>query len=194
MISMILYGISILFSPGPVTLVALNKGLRKQFNTSFGYFVSIGVATYLLLIIYGFTGQKLIKKEYLTYIGILGCLYMFRLSYQMFNHSVNLNEKHHKTLGFKEGFLMQFLNPKASLATLPIATIQYPMNDISGISILWISLIFLTLGIFSPALYCFVGQYSSKYLVKGLWINRFNKGMALLLSGVALIILIESFS
>ncbi len=58
MLSIMLYGISILFSPGPVTLIAVNKGMHKELQSSWGFFVSIGLATYLLLLIYGYTGNQ----------------------------------------------------------------------------------------------------------------------------------------
>lgn len=192
MAAMILYGISILFSPGPVTLVAVNKGMRRQFTQSFGYHLSIGTATYLLMLFYGYTGQQLIKKEYLTYVGILGCLYMFWLSYKMFSHSIRLAGSSNRSIGFRQGFIMQFLNPKASLAALPIATIQYPLNGIEGPAILWTSLIFFAMGVLSPALYCFAGQYMTRFIQQEAWLNRFNKGMAVMLSCVACVILLET--
>ena len=192
MTAMILYGISILFSPGPVTLVALSKGLRGQFKQSTGYYVSIGLATYLLILIYGYTGQHLIKKEYLSYVGILGCLYMLWLSHKMFLHNINVSEQSHKAMGFREGFIMQFLNPKASLAALPLATVQFPMLGIDGHEILLMSLIFFIMGIASPALYCFAGQYFSRFIRQEKLLNRFNKGMAVMLSAVAVFIFLET--
>lgn len=194
MISIILYGISILFSPGPVTLVALSKGLNRQFETSVGYFVSIGTATYILLLFYGYTGEKIIKKEHFIYISVLGCLYMLYLSYKMFRHRVAVKspEKNQRQIGFKEGLFMQLFNPKASLATLPIATLQYPMNDISGHNIAVVSLIFLALGILSPGLYCFIGQYFSRFITDERWLNRFNKSMAAVLAMVAIVIMLNT--
>lgn len=192
--SIILYGISILFSPGPVTLLALNKGLNGQFGKSIGYFTSIGVATYCLLLFYGYAGEQLIKKEYLMVIGILGCSYMFFLSFKMFRHTIHVNDKasdsHNQ--GFKQGFLLQFFNPKASLAALPIATMQYPTHQITGISIAAFSAIFILLGFLSPALYCLIGQYFSNIIKTSKWLNGFNKIMASLLFVIALSILYDT--
>lgn len=193
MLGIILYGISILFSPGPVTLVSLNKGLNKSFRNSIPFFVSIGIATYLLLILYGFAGDLLIKDSYLAVISVLGCGYMVYLSIKMFRHSIHLQDQEGRHIGFKEGFLMQFLNPKATLAALPIATMQFPTNNIDGFKIPLVSLLFLFMGILSPMLYALIGRYASRWITKPGWINVFNKGMAVLLFTVALTILYESF-
>lgn len=187
MISIILYGFSILFSPGVVTVVSVNKGLNKRFRKSIGFFLSIGVATYILLLFYAFTGERLIKKEYLSIISILGCSYMFYLSYKMFRHKVNIDESDttEDNLGFKQGLFMQLFNPKASLAALPIATMQYPLHNITGTQIALFSIIFLVFGILSPALYCAMGQYFSRFIRNGNWLSTFNKVMATLLFVIA---------
>ncbi len=196
MLSIILYGISILFSPGPVTLIAVNKGIHKELKTSWGYFISIGIATYALLLIYGYTGNQFIKKDYLPIIGILGFIFMIYLSLQMFkkptpkNFSIKTMPTH-RSMGFKEGLALQFFNPKASLAALPIALVQYPGVDISGIKIALVSLIFLGFGILSPLLYCLLGQFASSFIKSTRWLGLFNKGMALLLAFVAVTILID---
>lgn len=192
MLSMLLYGISILFSPGPVTLIALNKGIRRTFKESFGFYLSIGVATYLLIVVYSFIGSQWIKPAYMTVLTFAGCAYLFYLSYKMFHHESDMEEstnEHH--IGFKEGFLIQLLNPKATLAALPIATIQYPMNSITGSEVLLVSIIFLVLGCLSPCLYAFVGQYFTKWMTSKKALGRVNKAMALLLCMVSVIMLYE---
>ncbi len=198
MLSIILYGISILFSPGPVTLVAVNKGIHKELKSSWGYFFSIGLATYILLLIYGYTGNQFIKKEHLTFIGILGFIFMMYLSLQLFKKSStkslsNKDMNSHQSMGFREGFALQLFNPKASLATLPIALIQYPAANISGIKIALISLIFLGFGILSPLLYCLLGQFAASFIKSPKWLGLFNKGMAILLALVALTMLGDLF-
>lgn len=198
MLSILLYGISILFTPGPVTMLSMNQGFNRRFKETIGFFISIGVATFSLFIIYGYTGEQLIKEEYLIYISILGGLYILYLSYKVFTHNITIADSTAenslpvtKTISFKDGFIMQFINPKASLAALPLATISFPANNITGINIFLVSCLFLVLGILAPALYCFIAQYFSKFIHKQIWLNLINKSMALVLSVIALNILYE---
>ncbi len=121
---------------------------------------------------------------------------MLYLSFQMFRKSSShdfsdKDSKGYKTMGFKEGLALQFFNPKASLAALPIALLQYPAAHISGVQIGLVSLIFLCLGILSPLLYCILGQFAASFITNSKWIGRFNKGMALILALVAVTIFID---
>lgn len=75
-------------------------------------------------------------------------------------------EEDERLLTIKERFLIHILNPKATLATLPIATIHFPANQIKGVSIFIFSLVLSMMGAGAPASYALVGQYFSK-LLKG---------------------------
>ncbi|MEX1376038.1 MAG: LysE family translocator [Eubacteriales bacterium] len=190
MLSMFLFGISIMYTPGPVTLLSLNQGINKRFKNTRGFFLGIGVAIFALLIIYGYTGEKLIKPEYLIYISIIGAGYIIYLAIKIFKSKVEIDYSHsEKTLTFKNGFLMQFFNPKATLAALPIATINFPANNITGAGILLCSFIFMIIVIGSPALYCIVGQFFSRIIKNEKTLKIFNRIMSVVLLYVAFSIL-----
>lgn len=194
MISMMLYGISVLFTPGPVTLLSVNQGFKKRFLQSKWFYFGVGLATFLLFLIYGYTGEKFIKEDYLFYISIIGSLYILFLSIKIFRHPVDLRDSSESTnadIGFRDGFLMQFFNPKASLVALPVASINFPANNITGMAILSMSLIFFFLAILSPALYCFSGQFLSRYICNVKLMNAINKSLALILAFVGLQIFME---
>ncbi len=51
MLQMILYGIGIMYTPGPINLIGLNLGLNKKFKQSIGYFFGVGFAMLILFLI-----------------------------------------------------------------------------------------------------------------------------------------------
>jgi|LGOV01.1.fsa_nt_gb threonine/homoserine/homoserine lactone efflux protein len=182
---MILYSISIIYSPGPINFLGLNQGVNNRTNKSKGFFTGVGVAFLILLLVIAYTGEKLIKKEYLLYTSIVGSIYILYLAYKIIKSSVNLNDKNNQTLTFKDGFVMEIMNPKAMLATLPLATIYFPVNNIQGIKVLIVSFILSLMASSAPFGYALIGSFFSDMMKNEKIIKRFNTIMALLLMYVA---------
>jgi threonine/homoserine/homoserine lactone efflux protein len=184
---MLLYGIGIMYTPGPVNIMGLTLGLNKKFRKSIGFFTGVGIAMFILFFVCGYSGEKLIKKEYLLYTSILGGLYIFYLAIKIFKEDVTIEEQMKKnTLTLRDGFLMQIINPKAILAALPIATINFPANNINGINILIMSIVFGLLVIGAPSMYCLVGQFFSDLIKQKKILLIFNKLMGVLLLYVSI--------
>lgn len=190
MLEMILYGIAVMFSPGPVNILGLNQGISNKTFDSVKFFIGIGTSMFLLLLTFGYTGEKFVKKEYLFYISFLGSFYIFYLAYKVFISKINVTtEKKYEGLTFKNGFFMQLFNPKATLAALPIATINFPANNITGIKILFISLALSFLAFSAPVSYSLIGGAFNRVVSSDKFINLFNKFMSILLVLVAISIL-----
>lgn len=191
MLSMILYGISILFSPGPVVVMALNKGINNQFRKGIPFYLSIGISTYCLIVLYSLVGSTFVSPLFIKILTILGCLYLLFLSYKLFFHNHETQETTDSQIGFKGGFLMQLLNPKATIAALPIATIYYPLNQIRAGEIWLVSLLFLLLGVLSPLLYGLLGHYFTKWITSNSRLKTINRLMAGLLAVVSVMMFYE---
>lgn len=186
MLEMILYAIGIMYTPGPINILGLNLGLNRKFKESIGFFIGVGFAMSLLFIIFGYTGEKFIRKEYLIYISSVGSIYILYLAVKILKSNVDISkQKDIRLLTFKNGLLMQIMNPKATLATLPIATISFPANNISGIKILVVSLVLSMLACLAPSSYSFIGEYFGTLIKNDRIIKVFNIVMALLLIYVA---------
>ena len=80
---------------------------------------------------------------------------------------------------------MQIVNPKASLAALPIATINFPANNINGINIMIMSIFFGLLVIGAPSTYCLFGQFFSNLIKRKKILLIFNRIMGVMLLYVA---------
>jgi threonine/homoserine/homoserine lactone efflux protein len=183
---MLLYGFGIMYTPGPVNIMGLTLGLNKKFKNSIGFFIGVGLAMFTLFFVYGYTGEKIIKKDYLFFISIVGCFYIFCLAIKILKEDVHIDEKlKKKSLSLKDGFIMQIVNPKASLAALPIATINFPTNNINGIEILIMSILFGLLVIGAPSIYCLFGQFFSDLIKRNKILLIFNKIMGVILLYVA---------
>lgn len=187
MLQMLLYGIGIMYTPGPVNIMGLTLGLNKKFRDSIGFFSGVGIAMFLLFFIFGYSGEKFIQKDYLIYTSILGGIYIFYLAIKIFKEDVTIEDRLKKnTLTLRDGFIMQIINPKAILAALPIATIHFPANNISGINIMIISILFGLLVIGAPTIYCLVGQFFSDLIKRKKILLLFNKLMGIMLLYVSI--------
>ena len=186
MLQMLLYGIGIMYTPGPVNIMGLTLGLNKKFRNSIGFFTGVGIAMFILFFVFGYTGDKLIKKEYLLYTSILGGIYIMLLAIKILKEDVSINETlNQSSLTFKDGLLMQIINPKAILAALPIATINFPANNIHGINIAIMSVLFGLLVIGAPSTYCLFGQFFSDFIKRKRILIIFSKFMGVILLFVA---------
>lgn len=166
MFKLLLYSISILFTPGPVNVVAFNLGLSGKALKSKGYLLGVSSGMFLLLTIYGYTSVSAIPLSFLKYISLLGSLYIAYLGFKtILSSNIVTETKITNALTFKNGILAQLLNPKATLATLPIATINFPSNHITGILILVGALLFGILDFIAASTYVLLG-HSSYSLIK----------------------------
>jgi threonine/homoserine/homoserine lactone efflux protein len=140
----------------------------------------------ILFLVFGYTGEKIIRKEYLIYISIIGSLYICYVAIKIMKSKTNINGNNEvKLFSFKEGLLMQIMNPKGILATLPVATIHFPANDINGVGILIASILLATLAGFAPTTYSFIGEHFGSLIKKDKILKGFNIVMGLLLIYVA---------
>jgi threonine/homoserine/homoserine lactone efflux protein len=79
-----------------------------------------------------------VREDTLIYVSLVGCLYIAYLAIKIASDSGELgaSEAPARPLGVRSGFVIQLLNPKAMIATLPITSIQFPAAQIHGWSLL----------------------------------------------------------
>jgi len=86
---------------------------------------------------------------------------------------------------FRTGLLMQLLNPKAPLAVLPIATVQFPAAHIEGSAIAFWSLLLGMMAGGAPGSYLLAGARLGSFVRNPSVFRWLNILMALLLVYVA---------
>lgn len=192
MLEIFLYAFGVMYTPGPVNLIGFNLGLNGVFEKSFSFFVGVGVAMLSLFLIIGYTGQAIVSVKFIPYIAIVGSAYIVYLAVKIFRVRVD-HETDRTTarLGFRDGFLLQFLNPKGMIVILPITGILFPAAEITGISILILSVLLSILGGGAPGTYSVVGALVGRKITKGVHFEIFNKLMGTMLFVVAMMLLYE---
>lgn len=186
MVEILAYAVGIMYTPGPVNLLSLNTGLNG--HARFRFAAGVGCAMLSLFLLFGFTGAWLVEPRYRLLISVAGSVYIVYLAFKIARASIRISDRsqpQNDTLGFSSGLLMQLLNPKSYIAILPIVTVQFPAARITGIAILFWSLLLATLAFGAPTLYMLTGKHLSKRIKQTDYFRILNLGMAVLLLYVA---------
>lgn len=184
------YALGVMYSPGPVNLLGLHSGLNKQTRAHLGFFVGVAIAMFILFVSLGFIGLKVVNPQILPFISLAGCGYILYIAWKVAraNVKLSLDQAPLNSLTFRDGLLMQLLNPKGLVATLPIATIQFPSAGITGVAIVLWSAVLATLAFGAPTGYSLTGLLVGKRISNPRYFKAFNLVMAVLLVSVSLTI------
>ena len=184
------YAIGVMYTPGPVNLLGLHSGLNRNTRSHLGFFIGVGMAMFILFVMLGFIGLKVINPQVLPFISLAGCLYILHIAWKVAGANVELSQdtSDSNSLSFRDGLFMQLLNPKALVATLPVSTIQFPSVGITGSAIVLWSLVLAILAFGAPTGYSLAGLVLGKRVSNPSYFKVFNLLMAALLVYVSLTI------
>lgn len=187
MIEIFAYAIGVMYTPGPVNLLGLNTGMNGHFKASAGFYFGVGSAMLCLFLLFGWLGSTLVGDRELMVISVLGCSYITYLAVKILRATVHVDTHgaRERPLRYRDGLIMQLLNPKGVVATLPIATIQFPGAGIHGPALVFWSLVLTVLAIGAPGSYSLAGKLLGQRITHPAFFKWFNRTMALLLIYVA---------
>ncbi|NYT72187.1 LysE family transporter [Halomonas sp. QX-2] len=193
MLGIVAYALGAMYSPGPVNLLGLNIGINGQARQSVGFCLGVGTAMLAYLLVLGWAGAAWIDDETLIVVSALGCAYIVYLASKIARSSVDISEPDNapRLVSYRDGLVMQLLNPKAILATLPIATLQFPAADIHGLSLVFWAFGLSMLAAGAPGSYIVIGSVVGSRIKNPGVVKGFNWLMAALLVAVALSIGVE---
>ncbi|OLO06132.1 LysE family translocator [Salinicola socius] len=188
MLAIVAYALGVMYTPGPVNLLGLNAGLHGQARSSLGFYIGVGLAMLILFLLFGWAGAAWVRGDMLAVVGALGCGYIFYLAINIARSSIDLPAVRQapRVMRLRDGLIMQLCNPKGIVATLPIATIQFPAAGIHGLSLTLWSMGLAALAVGAPGSYALIGVVLGKRLENPKILQGFSLGMAALLAGVAL--------
>jgi len=184
MLHIFAYALGVMYTPGPVNILAFSQGLQGTFRPFLRFCAGVGIAMLILFLLLGYTGQMIIGPRILPFISLAGCLYIAHLAWKVWAIRPQLGESEDKsalTLGFRDGLCMQLLNPKAFIATLPIATIQFPAAQVTGAGILLLSCVLSFLAFGAPVTYAWLGKRMGRNLENVAFMQISNRIMAAML-------------
>jgi len=146
--SMFLFSFAMSITPGPVNTVILSTSINYGLKRTISYISGATIGFVLLLIFIGF-GLHSIFVTYpflLKILAILGALFVSYIGYKiMFSDSkVSIADNEEIDIpGFRDGFLLQWLNPKAWLACVSGTTMFSSLNGYNSL-ITFIGIYFVT--------------------------------------------------
>jgi len=185
------YVFCVMYSPGPVNLLAFNGGLQGSVWPLVGYCVGVGLAMFCVFIVLGYLGGAVVHNTLMPYVSVVGSAYILYLAYTLFrapSDSPNMDDHYRYTDGqlrFSQGYLLQLLNPKGLVVVLPVTAVMFPASNISGVGIVACAGLISLGAIGAPLSYASLGAIAGRRITQPFTINVFNKTMAALLVLVA---------
>ncbi|WP_415899668.1 LysE family translocator [Neptuniibacter sp. QD48_11] len=188
MVEILLYAFGVMYTPGPCNLLSLNAGIHGQIRSALAFSLGVGSAMLVLFLLFGYVGAWFITAGYELFLSAAGSLYILYLAYKVALSAMAATEvkANQNPMSFKEGLILQLLNPKAFIAILPIVSVQFPAAEISGYAIFVWSLLLSTMAFGAPSSYLLMGARLGKLIHNPRYFRCLNWAMSLLLVYVAL--------
>ncbi len=195
LLSMLSLSFVMSISPGPVNMMIISSGINYGFKKTFAFIsgATIGFTLLLVLIAFGFQNFLVSSPNFLLSIELIGSLFIIYMGYKIASSSSPINKKMHeeKTLKFYEGFLLQWLNPKAWLAC--IAGVSLFANNKTNLIVFII--IYFIVCYLCLSFWGVLGQKTTIFLNTKFRLEVFNMTMGFILIFAALsLIIINIFS
>ncbi|MFD2016790.1 LysE family transporter [Vibrio olivae] len=93
MLEILLYALGVMYTPGPVNLIALNNGIQKQGARAIHFYIGVGVAMFIFFFGFSLLGAEFIQRDWLFYFSLIGCTYIVYLAYKIAKSSVDLSKE-----------------------------------------------------------------------------------------------------
>lgn len=191
LITMSLFALAASLSPGPVNLVSLSSSARYGLKTGLLFVTGATVGFIALFLLIGFSLHYFFNVlPWLTQvIQWLGIGFLLYLSYQLFMDNGELhssNDKHMPT--FMTGAAMQWLNPKAWLASVSGISAYIPQAETEEVLIF--AGLYLPICWLSLVVWVGVGIVLGQYFQSPSKMRFMNKTLAILLAGSCFMLLV----
>ncbi|CAE6793711.1 LysE family translocator [Paraburkholderia nemoris] len=191
LLSMAAFALASSISPGPVNVVALSAGAQHGFAASMRHVTGATLGFTLLLLLIGLGLHELLAHfpnliDIVKWAGVGFLLYM---AYKLAVDDGKLGaDKPTRGPSFAYGAAMQWLNPKAWLASL--AGMGAYAADGDGRVVWQFTVVYFVVCYLSIASWAYAGTFLRRYLQEPKRVRFFNRVMAALLAASALYLLI----
>jgi threonine/homoserine/homoserine lactone efflux protein len=174
-------------TPGPVNLVALNCGARFGFRASGRHIAGATIGFTLLLLLIGLGLYELLERAPVLLRGIQwgGVAFLLYMAWRLATDDGRLQpEGAASGPSLLQGALMQWLNPKAWLASVAGMGLFAANGEVQRV---WLfAALYFLICYASIACWAGAGAFLSRYLQEPARVRWLNRTMALLLAGSAL--------
>lgn len=187
MLGILFFAIGVMYTPGPVNILSLNSGAQRQFRGHVPFCFGVASALSFWFLLVGYTGSVIVNDTLLPIIAVAGICFILYLAYKIMSAKVDGTSRNETVavLTYKDGLLMQLLNPKSMLVVLPVTAVQFPAAGIDGIGIAVWSICLGALGFGAPFTYAACGLYVSQNFRGNTYLKIMNIIMGMMLIAVA---------
>lgn len=179
--AMFAFSLAMSISPGPVNMIILSSGVNYGVKRTIPYVSGATVGFTLLLLFIGLGFFQFIKAypSFLTYLAIAGSLYIIYMGYKIASAKPDIEVKKADVPKFYQGFLLQWINPKAWIACVSGVSIFSSADSYDQFLIF--SGIYFIVCYLSLAVWAILGDKVSLLLNSHIRLRFFNIAMGLLL-------------
>jgi threonine/homoserine/homoserine lactone efflux protein len=191
-LSMAAFALASSISPGPVNVVALSAGAQHGFSASMRHVSGATVGFTVLLLLIGLGLHELLARfpALIDIVKWAGIGFLLHMAYKLAVDDGQLGAgKPTRRPSFAHGAALQWLNPKAWLASLA-GMGAYAANG-DGHLVWQFAALYFVICYLSIASWAYAGTFLRKYLEEPKRVRRFNRAMATLLAASALYLLME---
>lgn len=190
LVSMAAFALVTSITPGPVNLVAMSSGARFGLRPSIAHAFGAAAGFTLLLVAIGAGLQELLQRWPVLLVGIrlAGISYLLYLAILLWSDDGQLNQTAKaQPPSMLAGALMQWLNPKAWLASF--AGMSAFAADGNAWTITVFATIYLLICFVSVGTWAWAGGCLRQYLYDAQRMRIFNRSMSALLAASAVYLL-----
>jgi threonine/homoserine/homoserine lactone efflux protein len=191
LLSMAAFALACSISPGPVNVVALSAGAQHGLAASMRHVTGATVGFTVLLLLIGLGLHELLARfpDLIAIVKWAGVGFLLYMAYKLAVDDGQLGaDKPARGPSFAYGAAMQWLNPKAWLASL--AGMGAYAADGDGRLVWQFTVVYFVICYVSIASWAYTGTFLRKYLQQARRVRFFNRVMAALLAASALYLLV----
>ncbi|WCM19957.1 LysE family translocator [Paraburkholderia bryophila] len=192
LLSMAAFALASSITPGPVNVVALSAGAQHGLAASMRHVTGATVGFTLLLLLIGLGLHELLAHfpNLIAVVKWAGVGFLLYMAYKLAIDDGRLGaDRSVRGPSYGHGAAMQWLNPKAWLASL--AGMGAYAADGNGQLVWQFSVVYFVICYGSIASWAYAGTFLRKYLQEPRRVRVFNRAMAALLAASALYLLVE---
>jgi threonine/homoserine/homoserine lactone efflux protein len=167
MLEMFMFAVGVYYTPGPVNIIGFGAGLNDSYRSMSRFAAGVGCALLIWYTVIGILGHMIVIQSIVPYLALLGGSYIFYLAVRIIASQIRLGipSQRRDLWRFRDGLLLQILNPKGMIVVVSITSIFFPAQSFGAMKIVLFSLILSIIGAFAPICYAVFGYVSQKKLV-----------------------------
>ncbi|WNG17250.1 LysE family translocator [Cystobacter fuscus] len=181
MIAMGAFSLTMSISPGPVNMVIVSSGANNGVRHTMPFVSGATIGFTLLLIFVGFWFQQMINAypTFFMYLELAGSAFIIYVGYKIATSEPEISIEKRAVPTFMQGFLLQWLNPKAWIACASGAALfSSPTTHLTLVTFI---VIYFVICYLSLAAWAVLGDRMTTLLKKQSHIRAFNVTMGGLL-------------